>query len=219
MSQFQSYLIVAKDQNLAREQTVKLAKSLKIDLAETSPDIFFITPPKKEIVIDQIRELKSHIHQKPVKSSYKFIVIESAHTMANVAQNALLKILEEPPQHAIIVMEAKNKAQLLPTILSRVVTISKTPSQKIGGTDSSLLDGDLKSALIEISRIENPEEFLDDQIIDLANVLTKSAKEGQASSQIILAIEKCKEAKEMILANVNPAFTLTNLILTIHPNA
>lgn len=225
MTNFQSYLIVAPSRDIARQETKKLAKSLGIDIEKASPDVFFITPPKDQILIDQVRDLKSHIFEKPFKEKYKFVVIENADTAAAEAQNSLLKILEEPPEHAIIVLLAKNKTQLLPTILSRIIlmepeNVIAIPSLSREEQSKNLLDQDLASALLDVNTCKNPQEFLDRQIISLTALLIKSAKKKQALSssekKIARTIEKCKEAKEMIMANVNPTFTLTNLIFGVH---
>lgn len=226
MSLFQSYLITAPNQVQARQATKKLAKSLGIDIEKASPDVFFIrrktpfiTALKKQISIDQVRELKGHIFEKPFKEKYKFIVMENADSATAEAQNSLLKILEEPPAHAILVMEAKNKSQLLPTILSRIILVESKTSPTDEQTQN-LLEKDLESALSEISTINDPQEFLDRQIIFLTDLLIKSARKKQASStselKIAQAIEKCKDAKEMIEANVNPTFTLANLVFSLN---
>jgi len=216
MSQFQSFLIVAPTGKLAREQTKKLAGELKIDLEKVSPDIFIITPQKREISIDQVRELKSHIFQKPVDLAYKFIVIGEAHNATIPAQNSLLKILEEPPEHAIIILETQNKASLLPTIVSRtkVLSTSQTsPDQEI------LLGKNLGNALAAASQVEDPQEFLDGQIITAAKLLGNKAK-GQKVDHSFLrlaqSIEQMGTAKQMIDANVNPTFVLANLVFSLN---
>lgn len=212
MADFQSYLIVGPNQKLQREETEKIAARLKIDLKKVSPDIYLIEPTKQEISIDQIRQLKGHIFQKPVQYSHKFVVITDAHKTTLEAQNALLKILEEPPKHAILVLEAKNKALLLPTIISRTVTVQRLATIK--ADSNTLISQDLESALETISQVENPEEFLDEQIIALTSLLTSEHK--QNLNQIIKAIESCAETKEMITANVNATFALTSLVFSLN---
>ncbi|OGD87209.1 hypothetical protein A2870_03615 [Candidatus Curtissbacteria bacterium RIFCSPHIGHO2_01_FULL_41_11] len=214
MSQFQSYLIIGPSQNPIREKTTSLAKEKGIDIKKTSPDIFFLRPEKNSITIDQVRKLKQHIFQKPFKEKFKFIVIEDAGSAKIEAQNALLKILEEPPTQAILVLESQNKALFLPTIISRVVII-KT---KTNLTSSKILpEKDLETALLKISEIEDPKQFLDEQIIALTNQLVTNIDSNRASSDKITVIEKYKEAKQMIIQNVNPTFVLTNLVLSTNP--
>ncbi len=212
-STFQSYIIISNSPQKIRERTKLLAKSYGISLSKTSPDIFVISPAKNSITIDQIRNLKSHIFQKPVKSKFKFIIVESAHLATQEAQNALLKIFEEPPSAAIIVLESESKEVLLPTIISRAVVIKAQPQTKI--SSALLAADDLETALAKIPNIIDPKAFLDNQIIALTQLLAKNIRTNQKSStQITKTIEKYKEAKLMIGANVNPTFVLTNLVLS-----
>ncbi len=222
-STFQSYLIIAPNPELAREKTQKLAEAFGIDIEKASTDIYFIKAAKKEIAIEQIRQLRGHIFQKPLQNMYKFVVLENAHDATLEAQNALLKLLEEPPSHAIIVLEAQNKALLLPTILSRVTTKSghepKTPGTKTIPKNQMLFEKDLETLLKKISEVENPQEFLDEQIIVLSDLLVKSAKnqdQKQTLTQISKAIEACAQANQMLASNVNPTFVLSNLVFSLN---
>lgn len=215
MSSFQSYLIYGPDPEQVRAKTVALARSLGTSLARNSPDVFWISPIAQSVTIDQIRDLKSHIHQKPLKSKIKFVVIVDAHLATAEAQNALLKTLEEPPSHAIIVLEAKNKESLAPTILSRVV---KIPTKlEVIDKESEILAADIKKLLLEVVKVQNPVAFLDKQMLTLTKLLIKKAKGRDPQiSTIILAIEQCGQTKRMIEANVNPKFALANLIFSLY---
>lgn len=212
MSTFQSYVITGPSKDSLREETTKLAKRHAIDINKSSPDIFFIAPVKNSIIIDQIRELKAHIFQKPLKEKFKFVIIENADSAKAEAQNALLKILEEPPTQAILVLESSNNASLLPTILSRVITIKvKNKSENI---EEIFAEENIENALLKISDIENPKQFIDSQLIALSEKLIADIKSGKKTSkQTTSLIEQYKEAKQMIIQNVNPASVLTNLII------
>jgi DNA polymerase-3 subunit gamma/tau len=70
--------------------------------------------------IDNIRELKDSIRFLPVKSNYKVFIIDECHQLSGAAANALLKTLEEPPQHALFILATTESSKLIPTILSRV---------------------------------------------------------------------------------------------------
>ena len=220
MTQFQSYIIVGPSSIKVGEKTAALAKSLGIDLKKVSPDIFIISPIKNlprskaagSVTIEQIRELKSHIFQKPLKNKFKFIVIKNANLMTQEAQNALLKIFEEPPSQAIIVLETEIKESLLPTILSRAVIIKAGP--ELQAETEALIDLDLESALTKTAEVTDPKRFIDDQIIALTEKLINDIRTNQHKSALISTIEKYKEAKLMIAANVNPTFVLANLIIS-----
>ena len=63
--------------------------------------------------IDEIRDLKEGIRFAPVKSKYKVFIVDEAHMLTSQAFNALLKTLEEPPEHAIFIL-ATTEAEKLP---------------------------------------------------------------------------------------------------------
>ncbi|HHD92651.1 MAG TPA: DNA polymerase III subunit gamma/tau [Candidatus Portnoybacteria bacterium] len=69
--------------------------------------------------IDEIRELKEGIKFLPTKLKYKFFIIDEAHMLTREAFNALLKTLEEPPEHAIFVLATTEPHKLPATIISR----------------------------------------------------------------------------------------------------
>jgi len=74
----------------------------------------------KSIGVEAIRMLKSDVYIRPNDLDYKLYIIGHAERMTVQAQNALLKILEEPPEGAIFFLLCENRAALLPTVLSRV---------------------------------------------------------------------------------------------------
>lgn len=101
--------------------------------AESSnhPDIIYVTHEKLGISVDDIRkQVNQTITIKPYSSRYKIYIIDEASKMTEAAQNALLKTIEEPPSYAIILLLTDNPAALLPTILSRVVTLDLKPVAK-----------------------------------------------------------------------------------------
>lgn len=222
---FQSYLFLGQSEK-AREQTKNLADARGINLDLSSPDLLIINPQKgtnSHISIDQIRELKKHIWQKPFTDKFKFVIIEEADKLTTEAQNALLKILEEPPSHAILVLEAKNKESILPTVRSRVVEKQIIQKETASKTQSNLFkENDTIKLLEEVTGCQDPTTWLDEQILALHGLLLKnlSTKGSKISSAPIGdTIEKCVNAKKMIDANVNPKFALINLIFSLKLNA
>lgn len=69
--------------------------------------------------VDNIRDLKEKAYNKPVKSRYKIYIIDEVHMLSNSAFNALLKILEEPPQHLVFVFATTEMHKIPETIISR----------------------------------------------------------------------------------------------------
>jgi DNA polymerase-3 subunit delta' len=96
-------------------------------------DARFISPRESSIGIEDIREIPNFLWQKPVGSDYRTIIVDQAELLTPQAQNALLKISEEPPEKALIILIVVNPATLLPTLVSRLKRIyfSRVPVEKI----------------------------------------------------------------------------------------
>lgn len=82
---------------------------------------------RRSFHIDTIRQLRQNAWLLPGEAPCRVCVLCGAENMTDQAQNALLKILEEPPEHTVFILTAENCAMLLPTILSRVQTIRLEP--------------------------------------------------------------------------------------------
>ena len=104
--------------------------SLRIE-KEEHPDLIFVDYQEKEngekkssISIDQIRqEVKGTVDISPKEGKYKVYVLCHSDKMTVEAQNALLKTLEEAPEHVIMILLCENENKLLDTVLSRVVRV------------------------------------------------------------------------------------------------
>jgi DNA polymerase-3 subunit gamma/tau len=69
--------------------------------------------------IDEIRNLKEGIKTSPSSSKYKIYIIDEVHMLTGAAFNALLKTLEEPPEHAVFILATTEYEKLPATIISR----------------------------------------------------------------------------------------------------
>lgn len=74
---------------------------------------------KESIGIDQVRRIEHFLYQTPLGSSRRIVIIRDAHWLTDQAQNALLKILEEPPAHGLIIATAQSDEVFLPALRSR----------------------------------------------------------------------------------------------------
>ena len=92
-------------------------------------DIHFVEPlpDKRDISIDQLREIQRELALRPYEAPRKACIMEPAERMSVNAANSLLKTLEEPPGNAIIILLTENADMLLPTIRSRCQLIRFTP--------------------------------------------------------------------------------------------
>ena len=96
------------------------------------PDFYNIVHDKPGLIsVDDVRDqVVKDINTKPFKGRYKIYLINEAEIMNEVAQNTLLKTLEEPPEYVIIILLTTSKEKLLPTIQSRCVKLSLKPVEK-----------------------------------------------------------------------------------------
>lgn len=95
---------------------------------QTHPDVFIVPPdpPQMMIKVDQVRQVIHTIRYRPAEGRRRvFIFTDSA--FIKEAANALLKILEEPPEYATIFLLARNPGDLLPTIRSRCLVFRLSP--------------------------------------------------------------------------------------------
>ncbi len=145
-----------------------------------------ILPGATRILISSIRELRKKLYLKSDDVGRKIVVIFDAHLLsAGQAEsaNALLKILEEPPQNTTIILVTDNKDQLLPTILSRCQHIDFPPfnnntikeflfEQEINGESIDIVvelaGGDMRNA---ISIARKPVADLINTINELSEVV------------------------------------------------
>jgi DNA polymerase III subunit delta' len=82
---------------------------------------------KKEISIQQIREVERQLNFRSFSGGKKIVVLDPATLLNLSAQNALLKTLEEPPQDSLLILIATNTGGLLPTLRSRCLRLSFGP--------------------------------------------------------------------------------------------
>jgi len=69
--------------------------------------------------IDNIRELRDTVSYLPMHGKYKVYIIDEVHMLTNEASNALLKTLEEPPEHVVFILATTEAHKVIPTIKSR----------------------------------------------------------------------------------------------------
>jgi DNA polymerase-3 subunit delta' len=111
------------------QQPCNRCVSCKKITAGMHPDIIQVSlsEKKKMISVSQIREIGLLISGKPNEARKRMVLILDADKMNVQAQNALLKVLEEPPQNTFFILTATQLPPLLPTILSRCRQIRFSP--------------------------------------------------------------------------------------------
>jgi DNA polymerase-3 subunit delta' len=118
----------------AREELREVDKKETRILIQTHPDVLVIPPdpPQLLIKLGQVRTVIRQIYRMPAEARRAIYIFTSSSFMKEAA-NSLLKILEEPPEHASIFLLAENLGDLLPTIRSRagIVRLGALPLDRI----------------------------------------------------------------------------------------
>jgi len=167
---------------------------------ETSshPDIRVITnelydstkAEKIQVSVDTVRKMKAEIYVKPYRAERKVYIVPNADAISVMsafiaAQNAMLKVFEEPPSYCTIILLAENSKVFLPTILSRAVVVKFSPLDKESHL-RYLLEDESMSALRE--DILNHMSGLMSGKVTAAYEFIAYAKKNKKSSGVILEI-------------------------------
>jgi DNA polymerase III subunit delta' len=91
--------------------------------SDNHPDVLWLKPLKSTIGIDQVLSWQEKVYLKHYEGTFKVSIIEQADLLTLPAANALLKVVEEPPEHSVIILSAGNAEGVLPTIQSRAQLI------------------------------------------------------------------------------------------------
>lgn len=168
-------------------------------------DVLEISPKDESINIDKVREIKSFLWRKPIQSSKRTVVVNQANCLTAEAQNAILKIAEEPPAHALIILLIKDHSSLINTLVSRF--------QKV------YLPADLSAevlakagASLSIKKYVN--DFLMGSVIQRKNIIKEVLEQGGALDDFVkfLMLELNRDPKKnwKILKELLHRWTLIN---------
>lgn len=207
----QSFIIFSKEDEDAEKEWQKLCEKNSIDQFDQT-----IIESEDQLGIEAIREIQKNIFLFPAKGKTKGILVKNSNTLTLPAQNAFLKLLEEPPNHAIIVLQTDNIDALLPTIQSRCFLITASAPQI-----SQTLEQPQIESLTMAKRLELAEEiakskesaltFLQKEIFSERNKLLENP--GKETAERINQLQKAYAI--INTTNVNPRFTLENLFLGV----
>lgn len=104
---------------------------------ETHPDVIWVNPEQEPLVIETIRQLQLDVLSQPYQEEYRIFILQNLELATIEAQQALLKLLEEPPKHVRFLLTSEYPSMILPTILSRVELSSKYQVLSIKGNTSA----------------------------------------------------------------------------------
>jgi DNA polymerase III subunit delta' len=114
------------------------------------PDVQTVVAGKSTIQIEQIRALQTDASLSPLEGRYRIFIIPEIERASAPAANALLKTLEEPPPHVILLLTSTRRDQVLPTVLSRcqIVALRPLPAEQIQATLETRWEADPERAAL-----------------------------------------------------------------------
>jgi DNA polymerase III gamma/tau subunit len=203
-----------------------------IELGISQFDVFRLNSDGAAIGIGEIREWSKKLNLMPQHSPLLAGVIENSHLMTTEAQNALLKLLEEPPLQTVILIETKFPNMLLPTIQSRLSVIKVESETQITSIQiefinlcKSLIASDFGKRLSQIDKILKTKEdaaTLTDLFIVNLHTLLRSGDISNPELKQILTLPKIQKlirklfiARRQLQVNVNPKLVIDNVFLWI----
>jgi len=132
--------------------------------AETHPDLLIIRRPVDEktgsqkavIPVEEILKVATFFQMTAAHNGWRVVIIDEAHTLNRFGQNAILKIVEEPPPRALILLTVTTPGVLLPTIRSRTRLLRLSPLEAndmraLLGTTAPQASPEDINAVIELS--------------------------------------------------------------------
>ncbi|MGC8904176.1 DNA polymerase III subunit delta' [Thermus sp.] len=228
---------------VARWYAIGLNRGFPPPPLEAHPDLLEIGPQeggprgRKEVRLEEVEPLFAWLSSHP-RERVKVAVLDSAHLLTEAAANALLKLLEEPPSYARIVLIAPSRTTLLPTLASRALEVAfgPVPEERLMALteDPHLLayaagaPGRLLRALSDPQgfreRLEKAERLLQRPPLSRLALLKSLLSEEEGfhllralfgqRPKALLALERAREALE---GYVNPDLVLARLALDLEP--
>lgn len=187
------------------------------------PDITNISTldGKKFLSVAQIRELRTDAFVKPHQAQRRVFIIENSHRMNEQAQNALLKVLEEPPKNVVFILLVPSKTMLLDTIISRCVLLSTLTTQN--DVDSHfdlankfidlLLTGSEYDMLKLLTPLEKSRTDAEDFFNTLAVCITQRLKKSSGYSRVLDSLfDDTKYYLDLLATNINMSLLISLVV-------
>lgn len=111
------------------DKSEKRNRAVKAVLKKRGSEVIYLTGQgvSGQIPVDSVREARQNVYQSSLSAAGRVVLIPDAHKMTQGAANALLKVLEEPPAHALFVLSAPGPSSLPATITSRCALYRLSP--------------------------------------------------------------------------------------------
>ncbi len=191
----------------------------------SSDRILLVEEPS--IGIEMIRSVQKQLLYKPLSGQTKAVIIPHADTLTDEAQQALLKTLEEPPIHTMIILAAETEEIFLPTILSRCrimhlsvikPILSAEKKQELHAFWELILKTNPISRLALIPELGKGKqvfrEYLNEHILFLSEELQRNSSKFELPT-ISRILKSAITSLQYIESNINPRLTLDHFFLSV----
>lgn len=206
------------------------------------PDIFLtdgIKGKSKNFTVDAVREIRDDAFVIPNESDKKVYILKNGHNMNEQAQNAILKILEEPPSYVYFIIVTESKSTMLETVLSRVQIYSllsgeesftEKELQAVSGMVKALLNVNELALMEQTAVFQKNNQFAKSVLVLLTEVFrdalvkksgftrefrftdeTNAVCNGLTAKSILQLISACNELIESIDRNCNNNLLLVRM--------
>jgi len=180
---------------------------------QNDPDTYILDEEKK-IGIDTIRRLQIWLQKKPYQALKKIVLVKKAENLTIPAQNAFLKILEEPPKNSIIILTTQNTNLLLSTITSRCHIIRLPfvfPQKRELKYKKNSINLSIGRKITLSRKIGKNKDEAQLWLKTQRGFYHQQLKQGNSQAWKIMA--EINQAEKMLEANVNPRLVIEYLLL------
>ena len=228
-----SILIVGANESSRRE---KLDEILSQFLPNTSTYKTNLVIIDGSIGIAEVRNFKTKLSQKPYLGEVQVGLVE-IEQISDEAQNALLKLIEEPSKSTQIIISVANLAKLLATIISRTKVIFTSDYQLDNSDHSAVIDAQIigkedfgkKFEIAQNLKNQDTKDWVERQIIFWHQVFLSKLEitlnppeeiekivEGVSIKKTFQLLKNLLQVRNLLNLNINPKLLLENLFLTLH---
>ncbi|HVZ59036.1 MAG TPA: hypothetical protein VG935_04775 [Patescibacteria group bacterium] len=220
-----SFILTGSEGNALKQKTLDLCTEKAIDPF----DITIISLQKESLGIEIVKKLKEKAFLKPLKGKDKAVIIPQAELLTIPAQNALLKLLEEPPEHTYLFLLTQSPDNLLPTIRSRCqviktqepeVELNREQQEKIDSEFASWEQITLAEALKKAEHLAKDKEqtlnFLRQALLSTYQTLHKTNATEKTLIKTSIRLRTLLSTYQILLTtNTSPRLTLEHFFLSL----
>ena len=214
-----SFLIASKNKKNANDYVNNLCNREKINPMDINLQTY-----AKAMGIEDVRNIQKSILLKPFRGNAKAVVIQAYENITQEAQNALLKVLEEPPANTIIIISVSRKELVLPTIISRCKIIELKENElnltsedflQISNALNMILNGKIGSKLKIAQDIAGNKEETAAWFEKMIIFVREKLIENYNDPKYLEFLKQLQQAyKNIKSTNVNKRVALENLFLS-----